>query len=481
MLKLALVLATLSLGFASVSLYKLSSDPYTNPTSQHQTQVEPDTFAFGSTIVAAFQVGRFFDGGCSNIGWATSTDGGLTWTSGFLPSLTVFSTPPGIYDRASDPSVGYDAAHRTWMISSLALRRGILGLPAGMGVVVSLSTYGGLTWSAPVVTAPPGNLDKNWIACDNQYSSPYFGNCYTTWDDVPQFSRLKMSTSTNGGRNWGPALATANNQTGIGGQPVVQPNGTVVVPALSANGQSIVSFRSTDGGRSWSSSVIVESVISHRTAGGLRMPPLPSAEIDGEGTVYVVWPDCRFRQDCQSNDLVMSTSVDGVTWTPAKRIPIDPTTSGIDHFIPGLAVNAATAGKNAQLVLTYYYYPRSNCSSADCQLYVGYISSVNGGESWNGPTQVAGPMMLSWLPSTNQGLMVGDYISTSFSENIAFPVFASATEPRGASLNQFMVSTAPGVDPIMDAARLPARRTKEVPVLSTVSDYPAPVQPLTAR
>src|SRR5206468_11639094 len=43
---------------ATVPLTKLSSDPYTNSTSQHATEVEPDTFAFGSTIVTAFQVGR---------------------------------------------------------------------------------------------------------------------------------------------------------------------------------------------------------------------------------------------------------------------------------------------------------------------------------------------------------------------------------------------------------------------------------------
>ncbi len=59
-------------------LLQLSSDPYTNITSQHQTELEPDTYAFGSTIVAAFQAGRFIDGGSSNIGWATSTDNGAT-------------------------------------------------------------------------------------------------------------------------------------------------------------------------------------------------------------------------------------------------------------------------------------------------------------------------------------------------------------------------------------------------------------------
>ena len=45
------------------SLTRVSADPFTNTSSQHATEVEPDTFAFGSTVLAAYQVGRFFDGG----------------------------------------------------------------------------------------------------------------------------------------------------------------------------------------------------------------------------------------------------------------------------------------------------------------------------------------------------------------------------------------------------------------------------------
>src|SRR2546429_6201553 len=68
---------------------QISSDLYANKTSQHQTEIEPDTLSYGSTIVTAFQVGRFGDGGSSNIGWATSTDGGNTWKSGFLPGTAI--------------------------------------------------------------------------------------------------------------------------------------------------------------------------------------------------------------------------------------------------------------------------------------------------------------------------------------------------------------------------------------------------------
>src|SRR5690242_992062 len=63
-------------------LLQISNDPYTNSTSQHKTEVEPASYAYGSTIVTAFQAGRFFDHGSSNIGWATSTDGGTNWQHG---------------------------------------------------------------------------------------------------------------------------------------------------------------------------------------------------------------------------------------------------------------------------------------------------------------------------------------------------------------------------------------------------------------
>ena len=70
----------------NVPLTRVSQDPFTNPTSQHATEVEPDTFAFGSTVVAAYQVGRFFNGGATDIGFARSTDGGSDVGRAGLPA-----------------------------------------------------------------------------------------------------------------------------------------------------------------------------------------------------------------------------------------------------------------------------------------------------------------------------------------------------------------------------------------------------------
>ena len=407
----------------------ISTDPYSqatchgSSTTNHQTEVEPDTFSTGSTIVAAFQVGRIFDGGACAIGFATSTNNGATWTNGLLPNITRWTTPAGSNDRATDASVAYDAKHNVWLISSLTLLEA--GGVHGNSVVTSRSTDGGLTWGVPATTATGADLDKNWIVCDNTATSPFYGNCYTEWDNHGAGNLLQMSTSSDGGLNWGPART--NNTGVIGGQPVVRPDGNVIVPIANANETAIGAFNSTNGGASWSAATTIATIRHHTVAGSLREGPLPSAEIDGAGTVYVAWTDCRFRRSCRANDIVVTHSLNatGTSWSPISRVPIDNTNSGIDHFIPGLAVDKATSGTTAHLGLTYYFYP-----SKSTQLSVGFISSTNAGSTWGTAQPIASNMPSTWTATTSQGRMVGDYISTSFgSDGLAHGVFAIANTP----------------------------------------------------
>jgi hypothetical protein len=140
--------------YANVQLTQISSDVFTNTTSQHGTEVEPDTLAVGSTIVSAFQEGRFFDDGASNIGFATSTDCGQTFTSGTLQA-TVFSGGP--YDRASDASVAFDAKHNVWLISWLGIKAVNPAVESSfrVDVLVSRSMDGGLTFGSPVAVDAP--------------------------------------------------------------------------------------------------------------------------------------------------------------------------------------------------------------------------------------------------------------------------------------------------------------------------------------
>jgi hypothetical protein len=441
---------------------RLSTDTFTNPQSQHATEVEPSAFAFGSTIVTAFQVGRIFGGGASDIGFATSTNSGASWTSGLLPGTTVFQG--GTFSAISDPAVAFDSAHGIWMISSL-----LIGAAGKVGVSRSSD---GLHWSNPIVVSATPDADKNWIVCDNtSTTSPFFGHCYVEWDDPSNQALIWMSTSTDGGLTWRPALNTADNATGIGGVPQVQPNGTVVVPIEGIPG-SMLAFISSDGGTGWARSTTISSIIDHRVAANLRTDPLPTSAVDGSGKVYVVWQDCRFRTACESNDLVMSTSTDGIAWSAPVRIPIDSTSSTVDHFLPGLGVDPTTSRNTAHLGLTFYSYPVANCMPSTCALNVSFISSPDGGASWTAPFLLAGPMTGSWLPNTFAGLTAGDYMSIVFSGGKAFPIFVVARANSGTVFDEAVFTTAAGFAAASQGqALLPSRNETAIP--GAKPDHPA--------
>jgi len=169
-------------------------------------------------------------------------------------------------------------------------------------------------------------------------------------------------------------------------------------------------------------------------------------------------------------------------------VPIGATNDGQDHFTPGIGVDKSTSGSSAHLTVAYYYYPKAKCSASTCQLNVGYISSTDGGASWSVATQLAGPMTLSWLPSTTQGRMFADYISTSF--NASGQAFACMTVAHAPTSGGSDCATAtPNCDQALytNAAGLSAASSVLVtssgdrPVPNAASDHPPPAAPITSR
>jgi hypothetical protein len=276
---------------------------------------------------------------------------------------------------------------------------------------------------------------------------------------------LQMSTSTNGGLTWSAPQPTADRAFGLGGQPLVQPNGTLIVPywGFTATSVYIGSFTSNNGGQTYSSHVEISPIFMAFDGGAIRTSPLPSAQENADGTVYVAWNDCRFRPLCSANDIVFSTSTDGATWTPATRVPIDAASSSVDTFTPGFGVDPTSSGSSTRIGLYYYFYPDTNCDIETCQLDIGYISSTDGGPDWSEPRQVAGPIDLTWIAPTTGGLMFGDYIGSAIVQGRAVTVVATATPPTDHLFHEPMVAppgglpvtggTAPGEAP---AAATPA-------------------------
>ena len=459
---------------AQVSKTQISNDTFTNTTSQHETEVEPASYAFGPTIVSTFQVGRFTDGGASDIGFATSKDHGTTWTHGLLPGVTKIEGT-GTYDRASDTSVTYNVKFKLWLVETLALSES--GGAHGQAILIN-SSKDGITWNMPStvsVAERNGFYDKPWIGCDNTPSSPHYGNCYVEWDDFSLGDQLEMSTSTDGGATWSTKKTTAGSPFGTGGIPLVQPNGTVIVPADDEFASSVQAFKSTDGGNTWTAPVFIASINEHGVAGGMRAVPLIAAAMDASGKVYVVWADCRFRTSCASNDLVMSTSTDGTTWSAVTRVPIDATTSSVDHFTPGIGIQPGTSGSTAHIGLSYNFFPKANCGSS-CNLSVGYVSTTNGGTTWSAPRVLAKGMNPNWLPSTTSGQMVGDYNTTTFPGARSHSVFATASAPVGTTLNEPMDTNSIGMTaPAAYEPQFSSANDKPVP--NAHSDVPRRTKP----
>jgi len=231
----------------------------------HKTEVEPDTFAWGNTIVSAFHVARrpgSIGWGSGDVGFATSTNGGVSWTHGDLAGLTV-NYKGGTYGAAADPSVAYDAKHGDWLISTLPL----VGLSSGSqyigDVAVSRSTDG-LTWEIRSTSIRHILTTRTGVCATTDDESLLWKLLHGVGSGVWQ-RRCSAEPIERRRTDLGSRIGFVDHAGGLGGEPQVQPNGTVIVPF---EGGGIDVFSSTNGGASWGKSQQIASIDSHFVAAG---------------------------------------------------------------------------------------------------------------------------------------------------------------------------------------------------------------------
>ena len=308
---------------------RVSSDLLARDTfAQPETQAEPHLHANPSNpnnLLAGWQENRFANGGARALGYAASFDGGQTWTEGLLPQMTVASGGP--WEKASDPWVAFGPANRAYF-ASLIFNQSTPDNAIG----VSTSTDGGRSWGPPVEVARSNNgdfNDKEAVTVDTYASSPFSGNVYVAWD---------VNVFVNNG----------------------------------VTAQRLVVARSTNGGVTYEQPVTVRNK-------GANIGVIP--RVGPDGTVYLIWDGGGIQRN--KLKIFFSKSTDGgLSWTPKKKLgkinSIDVTGIRAGEFLTSFDIDPITGH------LYVAWQDKKNIGVNKANL----IISRDGGANWSDPLRV---------------------------------------------------------------------------------------------
>ncbi len=174
--------------------------------------------------------------------------------------------------------------------------------------------------------------DKEWIAVDQNASSPFRDRIYVTWtrflfnahNGAYTQSPIFFATSSDGGHTFSsPKAISGNVLYGQGSRPVVAPNGDLYVfwdgATRLASLDSTYMVKSTDGGATWSKplsiSTLVDSSPLHDTA--FRVNSFPAAAAAPNGDLYAVWTT---ETNAGSVAMYSKSTDSGATWSAPARV-----------------------------------------------------------------------------------------------------------------------------------------------------------------
>ena len=306
-------------------------------TAQNETTIA----ANGSTLVGGTNDYRLYEPSENRYdgsgGFYVSNNGGTSWSTGFLPGLVRANlAAPGPYESAGDPAIAAGAPGVFWY-ANLAFDR----TDFANSVAVSRSTDSGRTWSTHFVvrtSAIQGTSlfnDKEWIGADP--SDPTGNTAYVTWTQFQAFSSaIVISKTTDGGVTWSaPELVSAQFTDDQGSTVLVDSNGRVFVSFETYDGSSGRDFAvvavSTDGGASFSSKEVasIQDIPSPLPGATFRDDSFPALALDGS-TLHMVWSNWNGS----NADVLYMRSTDGAaTWSSPATIGGG---SG-DQFFPWIA------------------------------------------------------------------------------------------------------------------------------------------------
>jgi hypothetical protein len=348
----------------------------------------------------------------------SSLDGGKTWSRSTIPGLTICTG--GTADAGSDPWV---SAGGDGIVYFSGLAADISTDPPTTAVLASHSTDGGRSWPAPATVAPPlqGNETESITG-----SPTIAGRAYAVWADFGM-GNLKYARTTDGGITWSsPVVVDQPGPAAVDVAPrlLVLPDGALLTVFARADFESglgeLHAARSLDDGQTWLPAVQFASkpieTFFDPEGEALPQPQFPSAAVAPDGTVYVA---IEANNSATSGVIGVARSRDGgVTWQSAPL----PGVSAY-AFEPAIAVD-----KHGTVGIIWYDLRNDRPGDAALTADVWFAHSDNRGSSWR-QTHVAGPTDLRTAPLPAHNY-VGEYQGLAALRGRSFAAIFTLAAPQ---------------------------------------------------
>jgi hypothetical protein len=374
-----------------------------------------------------------------------SSDGGVTWGQTTLP----FTTGDAFH---SDPTVDWRTTGVAWSTTI-----GINSAGTSLKMRSYSSATAGASWTFDsTFSGTQTSADKQLMWIDHSSTSSFKDSIYACWHNGnPAYINYRRATGA-----WlaTPIKVSGTESTGtaIGCDIKSNSSGDVFVFWPTTTNRRVVVRKSTDGGATWATAVIVRTMFDAYDIGipamaSRRALIYTSGGAYKSGTtnnVYVAWTDLTGATGCTtaSNEpgtnaastcktrIWFSRSTDGgTTWSTAAMINNQ---SGLnDQFNQALAVDEGTG----RIAVIYY---DTVGDSTRKKTNVFYQTSADAGVTWSAATQVTTAQTDETVSGADSGNQYGDYNSLS---GWASKFLPSWTDRRSAGKEE--IWTAPVTEP----------------------------------
>jgi len=295
-----------------------------------------------------------------------SSDDGRSWSRGF----TIGTSAIGCGD--ADTAIGSDG----WSYA----------LVLGTGVDVYRSRDG-KRWSGPASLPPPhgeDQPDRPWLVTVPEHPNVVYlfnseiGGNVVVWTSTDHAATFTGPTLVTGGPNSQAALA-------IGSRPLVDPlhptrlrmfyetaGFAAVASSVGSSGPTQFPFTqlwqasSSDGGRSWTNSLVVDVTSTFGQSSGSLGHLLPATAVDRDGTVYVVL-SVQLGTGSETHLYLLHSTRSG-GWTTPVRID----RAGASNVYPAVAVS-----RPGRLFVSWYGSDAASFADGSARWHEYVASSAN--------------------------------------------------------------------------------------------------------